>query len=120
MGADHGHSPIYVEHRVDSVGIGVDHPGLDTQRKHRNLGDKSSIDAMAGHGGHHQYPLPDQHPVSRCPPQVPLGDMTGMATVELKLAKEVARAYQDSLFLLFFDLRKTYVTVDYARLIRTL
>ena len=52
--ADHGHSSIYVEHRGYSAGIGVDHPGIDPQVKHRHPGDWTSVDAMEGCEFHHQ------------------------------------------------------------------
>ena len=70
VGAACGHSPIYVDPWGDSAGIGVDHPGLDPQGKHRHPGDQTYGDAMEGRGGHHRYPQPVQHTVSRCPPLV--------------------------------------------------
>ena len=44
----------------------------------------------------------------------------GTAIMELKLAQELARIYQDPLFLVLLDLRKSYDTVDQDRLLITL
>ena len=69
--SDRVHIKVYVEHQGDSTRIGVDHPGINPQGKYRDLMDRSHGDTLKVHGGHHQYPPLGQHPVSRCPPQVP-------------------------------------------------
>ena len=48
------------------------------------------------------------------------GRGTGTATIEIKIAQELASVNQDSLFLVFLDLSKAYDTIDHSRLIRTL
>ena len=45
---------------------------------------------------------------------------TVAAIMELKLAQDLARIYQDTLLLVFLDLRKAYDTVDRERLLITL
>ena len=43
------------------------------------------------------------------------GRRTGMAIMELKLSQELTSIYQDSLFLVFLDLKKAYDTMDQER-----
>ena len=45
---------------------------------------------------------------------------TGTAIMELKLAQELSRIYQDPLFLVFLDPRKAYGTMDQDLLLITL
>ena len=47
------------------------------------------------------------------------GRVTRAAIIELKLAQELASVYHDPLFLGFWNLRKSYDTVDRDRLLRT-
>ena len=48
------------------------------------------------------------------------GRGTGTAVMELKLDQELASIDHDPLFLVFFDLRKGYDTVERGRIIQTL
>ena len=50
---DRGYSPIYVDHLVYYVGIGLDHTGIYPKEKNMHPGDRPYGDAMEGHGGHH-------------------------------------------------------------------
>ena len=72
-----GNSPIYVDHQEYSTGIGVDHPGLNLQGKHRHPGDWDFGDYMEGCGGHRQYPPPGHHLVPLCHPRVSRGKRHG-------------------------------------------
>ena len=72
-----GHRPVYVDHQGYATVIGVDHPGIDLQGKHRHLGDRPPGDALEGRGGHHRYPPPCHHPVSRFTPWVPRRERNG-------------------------------------------
>ena len=47
------------------------------------------------------------------------GRGTGTATVELKLAQELASVYQDPILLIFLDLRKMYDNLDRVRILKT-
>ena len=45
---------------------------------------------------------------------------TGMATMEIKLSQKLTIVEQDPLFRVFFELRKSYDTVNHSRFISTL
>ena len=48
------------------------------------------------------------------------GRRTGTAIMELKLVQELASVDQDTLFLVFLDLRKEYDNLDHDQLLKTL
>ena len=45
---------------------------------------------------------------------------TRTAITELKISQELVSMYQDSLFLVFLDLRKAYDNLDHSRILKTL
>ena len=53
-------------------------------------------------------------------PRFRTGGGTRTSTMEINISQDLDSIYQDPLFLVFLDLRKSYDTVDRDRLIRTL